>query len=52
MSPDVFLFFDMLPRTSTNKIDYQRLAKFARGEEPIPAVVTYGNPNVSTRKPV
>jgi acyl-coenzyme A synthetase/AMP-(fatty) acid ligase len=52
MSPDVFLFFDKLPRTSTNKIDYQRLAKFARGEEPIPPVVTYGNPNVSTRKPV
>jgi amino acid adenylation domain-containing protein len=26
MSPDVFAFVDMLPKTSTDKVDYQRLA--------------------------
>ena len=29
MSPDVFLFLDALPRTSTDKVDYQRLARLA-----------------------
>ena len=29
MSPDVFLFLDAIPRTSTDKIDYQRLARLA-----------------------
>ncbi|MGE3841302.1 MAG: amino acid adenylation domain-containing protein [Vicinamibacterales bacterium] len=30
MSPDVFLFFDHLPRTSTDKVDYQALTRAAR----------------------
>jgi acyl-coenzyme A synthetase/AMP-(fatty) acid ligase len=25
MNPDVFVFLDALPRTSTNKVDYQSL---------------------------
>ena len=29
MSPDVFLFLDALPRTSTDKVDYQGLARLA-----------------------
>ena len=29
MSPDVFQFLDALPRTSTDKIDYQGLRRFA-----------------------
>lgn len=32
MSPDAFVFLDALPRTSTNKVDYQQLTRFARGE--------------------
>jgi amino acid adenylation domain-containing protein len=31
MSPDVFVFLDALPRTSTDKVDYQRLAALAHG---------------------
>ena len=31
MSPDVFRFLDALPRTSTDKIDYQSLARLADG---------------------
>ena len=31
MSPDVFQFLDSLPRTSTDKIDYQGLRHFAQG---------------------
>ena len=27
MSPDAFVFIDALPRTSTDKIDYQRLVE-------------------------
>jgi len=27
MSPDAFLFRDSLPRTSTDKVDYQKLQK-------------------------
>ena len=27
MNPDVFVFLDALPRTSTNKVDYQELAR-------------------------
>jgi acyl-coenzyme A synthetase/AMP-(fatty) acid ligase len=30
MSPDVFQFLDALPRTSTNKVDYQGLTRLAR----------------------
>lgn len=33
MSPDVFVFVDALPRTSTNKIDYQRLTQTQRAQE-------------------
>jgi amino acid adenylation domain-containing protein len=29
MSPDAFVFVDALPRTSTNKVDYQQLNRFA-----------------------
>lgn len=32
MSPDAFVFLDALPRTSTDKVDYQELTRFARGE--------------------
>jgi amino acid adenylation domain-containing protein len=35
MSPDAFQFLDALPRTSTNKVDYQVLSGWARGE-PLP----------------
>jgi hypothetical protein len=31
MSPDAFLFLEALPRTSTDKIDYQNLTRLARG---------------------
>ncbi len=31
MSPDAFLFLEALPRTSTNKIDYQGLLRIAQG---------------------
>ena len=31
MSPDVFRFLEALPRTSTDKIDYQSLARLADG---------------------
>jgi acyl-coenzyme A synthetase/AMP-(fatty) acid ligase len=34
MSPDVFMIRDELPKTSTNKTDYQTLKKYA---EPVPA---------------
>ena len=34
MSPDVFRFLDALPRTSTDKIDYQSLARLADGVGP------------------
>jgi hypothetical protein len=27
MNPDIFLFVDSLPRTSTNKVDYQGLTR-------------------------
>jgi hypothetical protein len=27
MNPDVFVFLDALPRTSTNKVDYQSLTR-------------------------
>jgi amino acid adenylation domain-containing protein len=30
MSPDALVFMEALPRTSTNKVDYQRLAQLAR----------------------
>jgi acyl-CoA synthetase (AMP-forming)/AMP-acid ligase II len=30
MSPDVFTFLDRLPRTSTNKVDYQELSRLAQ----------------------
>ena len=32
MSPDQFLFVEALPRTSTNKVDYQRLTRMATGQ--------------------
>jgi acyl-CoA synthetase (AMP-forming)/AMP-acid ligase II len=31
MVPDAFLFMDALPRTSTAKVDYQRLSAVAAG---------------------
>ena len=31
MNPDVFQFLDVLPRTSTNKVDYQSLKHLAQG---------------------
>ena len=34
MSPDVFLFLDALPRTSTDKVDYQRLVRIAEASLP------------------
>jgi len=34
MSPDAFVFLDALPRTSTNKVDYQRLTQLARQAAP------------------
>ena len=35
MNPDVFVFLDALPRTSTNKVNYQELTrKFAAGATP------------------
>jgi amino acid adenylation domain-containing protein len=34
MSPDLFLFMDALPRTSTNKVDYQRLAVLSQAQPP------------------
>ena len=34
MSPDVFRFLDALPRTSTDKVDYQSLARLADGVGP------------------
>jgi len=37
MSPDAFVFLDALPRTSTNKVDYQRLTQLARQAAPGPA---------------
>jgi acyl-coenzyme A synthetase/AMP-(fatty) acid ligase len=37
MSPDTFLFVDALPRTSTNKVDYQGLIHLAHGNV-MPAV--------------
>jgi amino acid adenylation domain-containing protein len=36
MSPDVFQFLPALPRTSTNKVDYQGLARLACGEAVVP----------------
>lgn len=35
MSPDAFLFLDALPRTSTNKVDYQELTRLASGGIPL-----------------
>jgi non-ribosomal peptide synthetase component E (peptide arylation enzyme) len=29
MVPDLFSFLDFLPKTSTNKIDYQKLKEFS-----------------------
>ncbi len=37
MSPDVFQFLDSLPRTSTDKIDYQGLTRLAHGGVAQPA---------------
>jgi amino acid adenylation domain-containing protein len=40
MSPDRFMFFDRLPRTSTDKVDYQALTRYVsavRGEVPVKA---------------
>jgi amino acid adenylation domain-containing protein len=34
MNPDVFVFVDNLPRTSTNKVDYQSLIRSLRSAEP------------------
>ena len=34
MNPDVFVFVDGLPRTSTNKVDYQSLIRSFRSAEP------------------
>jgi acyl-coenzyme A synthetase/AMP-(fatty) acid ligase len=34
MSPDVFVFVDVLPRTSTNKVDYQALLSSFSGRQP------------------
>jgi amino acid adenylation domain-containing protein len=34
MSPDVFLFVDSLPRTSTDKVDYQGLRRLALENQP------------------
>jgi amino acid adenylation domain-containing protein len=34
MSPDAFVFLGALPRTSTNKVDYQQLARFASDSKP------------------
>ena len=31
MSPDVFLFLEAFPRTSTDKVDYQGLTRLAHG---------------------
>jgi acyl-CoA synthetase (AMP-forming)/AMP-acid ligase II len=31
MVPDAFVFVDALPRTSTDKVDYQRLTATAQG---------------------
>ena len=33
MSPDVFTFVEALPRTSTNKVDYQGLSRLAQQEQ-------------------
>lgn len=35
MSPDVFVFVDALPRTSTNKIDYQRLVQTQQAQQKV-----------------
>jgi acyl-coenzyme A synthetase/AMP-(fatty) acid ligase len=37
MSPDAFVFMKALPRTSTNKVDYQRLAQLAGQSAPVVA---------------
>ena len=34
MNPDVFVFVDSLPRTSTNKVDYQSLIRSLRSTQP------------------
>jgi amino acid adenylation domain-containing protein len=34
MSPDAFVFLDALPRTSTNKVDYQGLQRLSRAAVP------------------
>jgi len=31
MNPDAFVFLDALPRTSTNKVDYQGLSRLSQG---------------------
>jgi hypothetical protein len=38
MSPDVFHFVDRLPRTSTDKVDYQQLTRAAGGPLAAPVV--------------
>jgi acyl-coenzyme A synthetase/AMP-(fatty) acid ligase len=35
MSPDVFVFVDALPRTSTNKVDYQRLVLMHQAQQSV-----------------
>ena len=40
MSPDVFHFVDRLPRTSTDKVDYQQLTRAAGGALAAPVVPT------------
>jgi amino acid adenylation domain-containing protein len=34
MNPDIFVFVDSLPRTSTNKVDYQALIRRFQGADP------------------
>ena len=37
MSPDRFMFFDQLPRTSTDKVDYQALVRYVSAVRAAPA---------------
>ncbi len=44
MNPDLFVFLDSLPRTSTNKVDYQALTrKFQEGASPLPSAAMTGS---------
>ena len=44
MNPDLFVFLDSLPRTSTNKVDYQALTRrFQEGARPLPGAVMTGS---------